>query len=271
MFYQDFWRATRQAFACLREVRLRVSLPMALPIALFSVVYLPQAFLMVRDLRLVSALEVDPGSIIQAIEGLFHAPYYNMHNSFHSQFYGWTYFSLNFLLLLPVKAACALLGVEGMTAQIVTIRLLLFALGLASVLAFYSVARRLFNHAWFAFFAALLLVWSPITAKVYVFVHPESTGMVFSLLGIVCLLRFSEDAPRGAGWYGLGLTSLVLSALAKQIFFVTALPVLGLFVFFAARRQDMRLGTLPCFALFLAGAGVDHAVGPVPDVFYPSL
>ena len=59
-------------------------------VLIFSVLYLPQAFVMFQDINLISAFEVDPGSMIASINDLFQTPIYNMMNGYHSKFYGWT-------------------------------------------------------------------------------------------------------------------------------------------------------------------------------------
>ena len=64
-------------------------------IAIYTVLFLPHVFVLVKDLGLISAFETDPGSIIDSIIGLFQHPY-NMNKNFHSWLYGWTYFSINF-------------------------------------------------------------------------------------------------------------------------------------------------------------------------------
>jgi hypothetical protein len=62
---------------------------------LFTILYLPHAFILVDDLGLIIAYEYDPGSHISAIEQLL-TSYNNLHAGYHSKFYGWTYFSINF-------------------------------------------------------------------------------------------------------------------------------------------------------------------------------
>ena len=46
---------------------------------------------------------VDPSSIIGSINNMFEKPVYDMNGSYHSRVYGWTYFSLNFVVLAPFK------------------------------------------------------------------------------------------------------------------------------------------------------------------------
>jgi hypothetical protein len=113
----------------------------------------------------------------------------------------------------------------------VAIRFIFFLIGLASVLAFYEVARRVLKHTLLAFLAALLYIASPTVFRYFYFLHPETTGLLFSFLGVLCLLKFNDEKAQNYRWYTWGLVCLVLSALSKHFFLVTALPVLFLFYY----------------------------------------
>jgi len=58
-------------------------------------------YIVIFGLSILSRIEsiefmgIDASSIVSSLRELTTAPYYNMNNSYHSQFYGWTYFSLN--------------------------------------------------------------------------------------------------------------------------------------------------------------------------------
>ena len=199
-------------------------------IAVFTILFIPHVFVVVEDLSFAIAYEVDPGSIIASILALFRN-YYNMNGGYHSQYYGWTYFSIDFLLLLPIHIAMALGLVKDYHILLVAIRFVFFMIGLASVLAFFEVAQRTFKQGFLSFASAFLFIMSPTVFGFFYFLHPETTGLLFLFLGVLCLIRFNEGSAKDYRWYTVGLLTLVLSSLSKQVFFITALPVLLLFVY----------------------------------------
>ena len=92
----------------------------------FTLLYLPQAFIIIEDMGLITGFEVDPGSHMQAIIALLGR--YNMHEGYHSRYYGWTFFALNFFLLQPVVLAKLVFGL-GNTVYYLAVRLILFGVG----------------------------------------------------------------------------------------------------------------------------------------------
>jgi hypothetical protein len=199
-------------------------------IAIFTALLIPHVFVVVRDINFIMAYEVDPGSMIQALMSLYQNNY-NMNEAYHSRYYGWTYFALNYLLLMPVYAVHALNIIKDDYIFFVAIRFVFFLIGLFAVLAYFEVAKRILKNALLAFIAALLFLAFPGVFRYFYFIHPESTGLLFLFLGGLCLLRFVDSRADDYRWYTLGLISLVLSALSKQVFFITALPVLFLFYY----------------------------------------
>jgi len=213
-------------------------------ILLFTILFIPHAFVVVRDINLVTAYEVDPGSIIDSILKLY-PNHYNMEMAYHSRFYGWTYFALNFLLLMPVYLLRALKILGDDYYVFVMIRLIFFTIGLASTLAFFEVAKRTLKHDFLSLLAAILYIACPAVFMYFYFLHPETTGLLFLFLGILCFLRFDEEKADDRRWYTVGLISLVLSGLSKQIFVLTALPVLFLYVHSHCRHHETAvLGSL---------------------------
>ncbi|MEM6811420.1 MAG: hypothetical protein AAF549_03025, partial [Pseudomonadota bacterium] len=160
-------------------------------IFLFSVVYLPLAFLLVEDLGLISAFEVDPASHISAVESLLKT--YNMHESYHSKYYGWTYFGINFFLLVPIKLFTVLFGIESNFFLYFGIRFILFSIGLASLVAFYYVIVNFFKSHVIAFIAGLLYVFNSVGYKYFYIIHPETTGILFIFLAVLALQNFVKN------------------------------------------------------------------------------
>lgn len=56
-------------------------------IFIFTLLFVPHVFVVVRDINFVLAYEVDPGSIIQSIMSLYQNSY-NMNSAYHSSYYG---------------------------------------------------------------------------------------------------------------------------------------------------------------------------------------
>ena len=216
-----------------KDIRFFFSSPYRIGlIILFTVLFLPHAFVMVEDISLVGAYEVDPGSIVDTIESLYQADrFYNMNSPYHSRFYGWTYYWINFILVAPAYVLTALNVLQGYFFFLVSIRFVLFLIGLASLLAFFELARRFLQHNLFAFFAGLLYIASPVTSQFFYFIHPETTGLLFLFLALLCLFNFNEAGARDSRWYTFALLFLTLAVLSKHVFIFTALPVFFLFLY----------------------------------------
>lgn len=208
-------------------------------IVLFTLLFLPHVFVVVsEDINFIMAYEVDPGSIIQSILSLFRHDY-NMNAAFHSSLYGWTYYSLTFLLLIPVYVITELNIVPNNYYLFVSIRFIFFAIGLASVLAFFEVAKRTLKQNFLSFLAATLYIASPVVFKLFYFLHPETTGLLFFFISILCLIHYNEREAKDYRWYTFGLLSLVLSALSKHVFLFIVPPVIFLYIYFYSNHHKI--------------------------------
>ncbi|MBE0683426.1 MAG: hypothetical protein IH589_16080 [Anaerolineales bacterium] len=114
-------------------------------------------------------------------------------------------------------------------------------IGLSSVAAYFEVAKRILKHPFLSFISALLFMASPTVYRYFYFLHPETTGLLFLFLGILCLLSFNNGKAENYRWYTFGLLSLVLSALSKHFFFITALPVLFLFYYLYCHHHNISI------------------------------
>ncbi len=243
----SIWRQAKSHWELLsikeRDVHLFFSSPYRIGlIILFTVLFLPHVFIMVEDIGLVRAYEVDPGSIVDSIRSLYEPTHvYNMNAPYHSRFYGWTYYWINFVLVAPVYILTALKIFQGHYFFLVSIRFVLFLIGLASLLAFVEVARRFLKHNLAAFVAGLLYIASPVVSKFFYFIHPETTGLLFLFLAILCLLKFQEESARDLRWYTFGLLSLILSILSKHGFVFTAAPVFLLFLYIYCYHRNISI------------------------------
>lgn len=199
-------------------------------ISIFTILFFPHVFVVVKDINFVVAYEVDPGSIIESILSLFQNSY-NMNASYHSQYYGWTYFSINYFLLMPVYLAKVLKIVTDDYYFFVAIRFIFFMIGLGSVLAFFDVAKQTLKQNFFSFLAAILYIASPAVFKFFYFIHPETTGLLFLFISILCAIHYNEGAADDYRWYTFGLISLVLSVLSKQVFLFIAPAVIFIYIY----------------------------------------
>lgn len=210
----------------------------------FTISYLPQAFLILGDTALITALEVDPGSMLNALHKLYEGPnFYSMHNGFHSHFYGWTYFSLNFWLFMPVKIFVETFMGGSPEIFHLCIRLLLFVIGFLSVWVFYRLVERLFKSSVLALLGGLFLSFSLVSSIYYYFIHPETLGVLLILLSVHCLLNFIEQPNKHKHWYILGLSCLILASLSKQIFFFISLPILCSYMAYYLKHKKVSLFT----------------------------
>lgn len=216
---------------------------------LFTLLFLPQAFILIEDIGMISAFEVDPGSHIHAMRDVL--AHYSMHAGYHSKYYGWTYFFIQFVLLAPLHQFSLLFGLNDDKAIYFGTRLILFVIGLASTLSFYALVQRLFGRQLLSLLAGALYILAPMTAKFFYFIHPETTGLLFIFLGLHALLDF-RHSPRDGIIYTAGTFALVLASLSKQIYFLLALPVMALFfLLFATSIGDGIVKTL--FSARMAG------------------
>jgi hypothetical protein len=209
-------------------------------IVLFTLLFLPHAFIVVNDLGMISAFEVDPGSIVQSILSLYtHS--YNMNIGYHSSQYGWTYFAINYFVLLPIYLLTKLLFFRDNYYLFVGIRLLFFFIGLASVLAFFEVALRTLKHNLLSFIAAILFIVSSLVFRFFYFLHPETTGLFFAFIGLLCLINFNDRKADDYRWYTWGLVSLTLAILAKQSFLFVVIPVILLYLLIYCYHHKMAI------------------------------
>lgn len=152
---------------------------------LFFFFFIPTLLPAVGDAEL---LPTDPASIIGSMKLLFEDPVYNMHNGYHSRVYGWTYFALGFVFLMPVKFYIWFSGQPNEELIIFTVRLLHFLVSYAACLAFFMVAQKVLKNVVLTTMVTFLFITLPGTAKAFYIIHPEPLGTFFFLMGIYYLL-----------------------------------------------------------------------------------
>ncbi len=191
----------------------------------YFALYFPSVFARVEASEFMS---IDPQSIMDSLEGLTSYPYYNMNKQYHSQFYGWTYFSLNFFVLMLGK----LFGLSSEYATNLIVTSVLFLIGAALVWHIYTIGRIFFSTFW-SVFATLAVVVNPIAAHFFVEIHPESLGLLFQLVAIKLFINIyrADDFPRRT--FYRAVVFLSLSSFCKQSFFVANVFIyIGFFIVF---------------------------------------
>lgn len=165
---------------------------------------------------------VDEASIIESIKALFRPPVYNMLASYHSKFYGWSYIVINFVVLAPFK----LMGIETPLVTNIVVRAVLFLIGLTASCLFYFVCRHIYGVLLSAIITLFFLT-HPVVGYYFIMIHPESTGILFYLLGLLFLCRFVGDEKGMLSNYLGAVISFSISSLAKQpFFFISLLTIL---------------------------------------------
>lgn len=203
----------------------------------------------------VAFMGVDEGSIIEAINNLFQPYYYNMLGSYHTKFYGWSYVAINFFVLAPFK----LFGLSNSVAINIIIRLVLFVIGLASTFVFFFVGRRLFGTV-LSFFLTLFFLSHPVAAHYFTTIHPESTGTLFYLIGLLFLGRFVSDERKMLVNYKWAVVAFSISSLSKQPYFFICFATLLCFPYFFIKIKNINLfdfvSSKLFYKLFFMTAGI---------------
>lgn len=210
-------------------------------ILLFSAIYLPHCFIIIEDFGLISGYEVDAGSLISSMESLLNK--YNMNKSYHSKYYGWSYLSINYFI---IKIAIFISNgyiLEHKIYLYFLIRFTLFLIGLASAIVFCEVVLRIFKSCFLALIASILYIFNFIDSYYFYMIHPETTGVLFLLLSLLCLIKINEDTNKHIKYYFLTLVFLVIASLSKQIFFIISLPILAVAVYkiFIFRKESLKI------------------------------
>jgi hypothetical protein len=197
---------------------------------IFSILFLPQTFILNEDINLISAYETDPGSIIASINSLFNFPYYNMFNGYHTTYYGWTYASLTFLSLLPFKFIFFIFKINSVFFINFLIRFAFYLIGLFSVFILFRLCKKVLGtqNLIISFFIVILFIISPFPNLFY-FLHPETTGILFTFLATNYLIDYENKSQKKFYYYSL--ICLVLATLSKQQFFISSF-FLSIFLFF---------------------------------------
>jgi len=206
---------------------------------IFSYFYFPHVFILNEDYNLASSLETDPGSLISSFSRLFEKPYYNMFKGYHLQYYGWTWASVTFIAILPFKILFSLFGINDDSYTIFLIRFVYFLIGLSSVFALFKICNKFleYQNILLSFFVTNIFIFSPFYVfNLFYYIHPESTGILFSFLGIICILNFQYKSK--IIFFYLSIIFFALAVFSKQAFIFSSLT-LSIYLFFLVLKKDL--------------------------------
>jgi hypothetical protein len=236
-----------------KQIFLNISL-----LFIFIFIYGQTPFLYNEDIALISAVNADAASQIKSILGLYDKPYYNMFNSYHSHYYGWTFYSLTALILLPFKIVNSFLFGDTLS-DILAIKLIFFAYGIALITIFFNFLSE-YNHkknTLFAYLLTLNLIF-PFSHDFFVTLHPEIIGMIFLLLAFKAILATEFK-------YKIFKLNIffAMSSMAKQTFFFASFPFLIFYNFYFQQKikvqnKNIKNRFLFCTLIFVIVAFIIH-------------
>jgi hypothetical protein len=201
------------------------------------------------SISLLAAFWVDHGMMLDSmIKMLQFETLYNQMQAYQSSYYGWTYFFISFLFLLPVKLVAPLLLIRSYTIIIVGLKILHFFYGLLSCISFYFLMTRFANRFQALLLSLILMLASPLTEFFYLF-HPETIGVFFLNLGCIYLIDLlkqkSNTKSELLAKYYIIVLFFTLSTLSKPTFFLIAAPLyLSLLVIYIEKSKQSILAFL---------------------------
>jgi 4-amino-4-deoxy-L-arabinose transferase-like glycosyltransferase len=196
---------------------------------IFTAVFLNTIFIM-NDLNssVLGSISADHASMFESMKMILSTSgLYNMHEGYHSSFYGWTYFFFSFWLLLPVKILFSLWEADTAIPIFIGLKTLHFFYGLLAAISFYYLARRFFNKI-VSFGAAFILTFATSLTEYNYLFHPETIGVFFLNLACIYLIDFARGKNKESDreiYYWAILLFLVLCTLAKPTFFLITAPL----------------------------------------------
>ena len=109
----------------------------------FFAIFFPHTLILNEDLNLFISYEVDPGSNLASIKNLFNRPYYNMNNTYTSTQYGWSWMSITFILLLPIKLFFYLFNIENEIFINFSVKFIFYIINLFSVYILFRLSLKI--------------------------------------------------------------------------------------------------------------------------------
>lgn len=225
---------------------LRVAL-----VLVFSMLYLPHVWIVNEDINLITAFEVDPGSMFTAIDDLFRAGApYNMMNGFHSRYYGWSFDALCYLMYAPFHYVMGLSGFGDNSTRYLIYRFTFFLVGLFFTIIFYEFIKKIAPAIGrtLALLLCLVFILSPVATMFY-FIHPESTGALFFISSLIFTYNYIHNPVR-INFY-LACIFICLSIMAKQVFIFANFPTFLLLCYLMLKTEKIDRFQVLLIAFFL--------------------
>lgn len=202
-------------------------------ILIYTILY---AVSIISKVDSVEFMGIDPHSIVDSLNTLTTYPYYNMGDSYHSKYYGWSYLSFNFVILMISK----LFGLVNEESFNIIVRTNLFLIGMLLTVALYVLSRHFFSRVLSAC-AVLYFIVDPISSYYFLMIHPETFGMLFLCLGLIVLLGLTKDKTFSLYKFIFSVVLFSISALAKQPFLIVNVCVGVVFFFWLYKNESYKL------------------------------
>lgn len=198
---------------------------------IFFIIYFPHTLILNEDLNLLSSIETDSGSNLSSIKNLLNSPYYDMNKSFTSSQYGWTWMSINFFLLLPIKILFNLFGINNDQIFLnYSVKIIFYTISLFSVYALFRLSLKILKYD--KMITCLIITHLYVITKLnglFYYIKPETTGLLFFFLSVIFLIDYNKKSK--IKFFYLSFCCLFLSILSKQLFLFNSI-FFSLFLFY---------------------------------------
>lgn len=198
---------------------------------IYTLIY---AISIISRVESVEFMAIDPHSIVDSLHTLTTYPYYNMGDSYHSKYYGWTFFSINFVVIMFSK----LFGLVSDESFNIIVRLNLFIIGLVLTFSLYTLSRHFFSKL-ISSFAVVYFLFDPVPSHYFLTIHPESLGMLLQCVGLIVLLDITKRKSFPNKKFILAVVLFSLSSLAKQPFFIVNSFIGTVFICWAYKNFNL--------------------------------
>lgn len=205
----------------------------------FFFLYFSQSLIMNESIDTIAAFEIDASLMVDSV--FQHLRTYNLQEGYMSKFYGWSYFSINYVILKPLTILENILSINNTSFNIFLVKEIYFLISLSSCFALYFLIKKIFNENVIALVGSLLYVFAPLKTEFFTDIKPETTGLLFLFLSQLFLINFIQsNRKKMLFWYTFGIIFLTLSILAKQSFIFLVLPTIITFYCYYIEKEKLK-------------------------------
>jgi len=221
----------------IKELKTNTKIYLLIIVTLFFTTYFPHTLIMNENISTIEAFEVDASLMVDSV--FQHLQTYNLQVGYMSKFYGWSYFFINYLILKPINLLQNIFFINDPSYNIFLVKVVYFLISLSSCIVLFFLLKKIFKKDIVAFIGTLLYIFPPLKTEFFTDIKPETTGLLFLFLSQIFLIKFIESKKeKMLFWYLLGITSLTLSALAKQSFIFLIPPtILSYYLYYVQKNQ----------------------------------